>query len=179
MFHVKHPAWKRQSKRQSARRERSKRDEWEAAKRAAGTERAGRMGSGEVRGGSGASGTRKSPAPGGRGAGLGEGCSESAPTGHRRCIARRTGQSHGALGRMHDPSRRRDAPAERGALGILRAGQLVTQQVAVGDATAMAVAGHVDGIVDGADIALHVAKRVQALDGRAFGIEALEVVVRA
>lgn len=35
------PAWKRQSKRQSARRERSKRDEWEAAKRAAGAGRAG------------------------------------------------------------------------------------------------------------------------------------------
>ena len=61
----------------------------------------------------------------------------------------------------------------------LRLGQLVPQKIPVGDAAAVAVAGHVDGIVHGADVAHHVAERVQALDGLTLGVKALKVDVRA
>ena len=55
--------------------------------------------------------------------------------------------------------------------------QVSTEQIAVGNAAAVAVAGNVDRIVHRSDVALAVAERIQAFNGLSFGIKALEIYV--
>ena len=56
-------------------------------------------------------------------------------------------------------------------------GQIMAEHVAEGDAAAVGVAGHVDGVVHRGDVAHDVAEHVEALDDLAVLVEALEVVV--
>ena len=61
--------------------------------------------------------------------------------------------------------------------GLLRAGELAADEVALGEGTAVAVTRDVDGVVDGVGVAAGIADGVQAGDGVARGVETLQVGV--